>query len=122
MSVKGNLGVRAFAAMAVPAVQEAWVYHEYGPAKEVLKLEEVPVPDVKPDQVLIKVKAAGINPVDFKRRTGYVTLNSPFPVHPSLQFHVILISFRIQVELGTNSANLCLFEICLSHCGAWDAI
>jgi 2-methylene-furan-3-one reductase len=66
--------------MAVPAVHEAWLYYEYGPAKDVLKFEEIAVPEVKPDQVLIKVKAAAINPVDYKRRTGYVKLNSPFPV------------------------------------------
>ena len=54
------------AAMAVPAVHEAWLYYEYGPAKDVLKFEEIAVPEVKPDQVLIKVKAAAINPVDYK--------------------------------------------------------
>jgi 2-methylene-furan-3-one reductase len=58
------------------------LYHEYGPAKEVLKFEEIPVPEVHPDQVLVKVKAAAINPVDFKRRTGYVSANSPFPIVP----------------------------------------
>lgn len=78
-------GVRELSnsAMAVPAVHEAWLYYEYGPAKDVLKLEKVAVPEVKPDQVLIEVKAAALNPVDFKRRTGYVTLNSPFPVRLS---------------------------------------
>ena len=65
---------------AVPAVHGAWVYHEYGPVKDVLKFEEIAVPEVKPDQVLIQVKAVGINPVDNKRRTGYVSADSPFPV------------------------------------------
>ncbi|KAG0630122.1 hypothetical protein M758_1G155800 [Ceratodon purpureus] len=84
-TTSGEKGLRELiskAAMAVPAVHEAWLYYEYGPAKEVLKLEEIAVPEVKPDQVLVKVKAAAINPVDYKRRTGYVTLNSPFPIVP----------------------------------------
>lgn len=67
---------------AVPDSHGAWLYHEYGPVKDVLKFEEIAVPEVKPDQVLVKVKAAAINPVDYKRRTGYVSLDSPFPIVP----------------------------------------
>lgn len=75
--------VREFQAMAVPKVHKAWVYHELGPAKDVLKFEEVAVPEVKPNQVLIKVKAAAINPVDNKRRTGYLgDKDSPLPIVP----------------------------------------
>ena len=36
-------------------------FDEYGPV-EVLEVREVPVPEPGPGQVLIKVKAAGINP------------------------------------------------------------
>jgi len=72
--------VGGVAMAAVPASHGAWLYHEYGPVKDVLKFEEISVPEVKPDQVLIKVKAAAINPVDYKRRTGYVSADSPFPV------------------------------------------
>lgn len=55
--------------------------HEFGDAG-VLEYEEAPTPEIKDDQVLIKVRAAGINPVDWKIREGmrrqYVT--SPFPL------------------------------------------
>jgi NADPH:quinone reductase-like Zn-dependent oxidoreductase len=43
--------------------------HEYG-AGNVLKYEDAPVPDIGPDGVLIKVRAAGVNPVDWKIRKG----------------------------------------------------
>ena len=43
--------------------------HDYG-APDVLKLEEVPVPEPGADQVLIRLKAAGVNPVDWKSRAG----------------------------------------------------
>jgi len=69
--------------MAVPAVHEAWVYRELGAAKDVLKLEQIPVPPVKPTEVLIKVKAAGLNPIDGKRYQGYLgDANSPLPIVP----------------------------------------
>ncbi|KAB5545072.1 hypothetical protein DKX38_013184 [Salix brachista] len=50
---------------------KAWVYGEYGNASNVLKLDSNgTVPQVKEDQVLIKVVAASINPVDAKRMLG----------------------------------------------------
>lgn len=42
---------------------------EYGSA-DVLKINEIDTPQCKPDEVLIKVKAAGINPIDWKVRQG----------------------------------------------------
>lgn len=43
--------------------------HEYG-NPDVLKIETVPVPQPAPGQVQIKVRAIGINPVDWKTRKG----------------------------------------------------
>jgi NADPH2:quinone reductase len=43
--------------------------HEFG-APEVLKLEEVPVPAPGMGQVLVKVRAAGVNPVETYQRSG----------------------------------------------------
>lgn len=42
---------------------------EYG-EENVLKIVEVPIPKPKPNEVLVKVKAAGVNPVDWKIRDG----------------------------------------------------
>src|SRR3954451_16968997 len=50
----------------------------YGGA-EVLELTEVPEPKVGPDSVLVRAKAAGVNPVDWKIREGY--LDGLFPTH-----------------------------------------
>src|SRR6266481_6695801 len=48
---------------ALPKTMKAVVAHEYGGA-EVLKLEEVPVPEPKENEVLVRVIASGVNPAD----------------------------------------------------------
>ncbi|KAH7532524.1 2-methylene-furan-3-one reductase [Ziziphus jujuba] len=68
----------------IPSVHKAWIYQEYGKSSDVLKLDEnFPVPQVKEDEVLIKVVAASVNPVDFKRMLGsFKDKDTPFPVVP----------------------------------------
>jgi len=44
--------------------------HEYGNA-DVLHIEEIPVPQIGADELLIKVHAAAVNPMDWKVREGY---------------------------------------------------
>ena len=70
---------------SIPSKNKAWAYSEYGKAVDVLKLDSnVTVPEVKEDQVLVKVVAASLNPVDSKRMLGYFKeTDSPFPVRPS---------------------------------------
>jgi NADPH:quinone reductase-like Zn-dependent oxidoreductase len=46
---------------------------------EVLELADVPEPKIGPDSVLVRAKAAAVNPVDWKIREGY--LDSLFPTH-----------------------------------------
>jgi NADPH:quinone reductase-like Zn-dependent oxidoreductase len=50
--------------------------HEYG-GPNVLKYEDAPVPDIGPDGVLIRVRAAGVNPVDWKIRKGLMAAVRP---------------------------------------------
>jgi NADPH:quinone reductase-like Zn-dependent oxidoreductase len=58
-------------------------YHDYG-GPEVLVVGEAPRPKPKPGEVLVRVHAAGVNPVDWKIRKGYMKAAAPlqFPSTP----------------------------------------
>src|SRR5437660_11851897 len=45
--------------------------HNYG-GPEVLKYEDAPRPEPQAGQVLVRVHAAGVNPIDWKVREGYL--------------------------------------------------
>jgi len=47
----------------LPKTMKAAVAHEYG-GPDVLKFEEVPIPDPKENEILVRVVASGVNPAD----------------------------------------------------------
>jgi NADPH:quinone reductase-like Zn-dependent oxidoreductase len=57
---------------------KAIVVHEYG-SPEVLRFENYPDPVPVAGEVLVKVAAASVNPVDYKRRAGLT--NDFYPMH-----------------------------------------
>ena len=52
-------------------MMKAYRLHSYG-GPECLQLDDVPVPNPGPGQVLVEVSAVGMNPFDWKIREGYV--------------------------------------------------
>ncbi|HEX4012779.1 MAG TPA: NADP-dependent oxidoreductase [Candidatus Cybelea sp.] len=60
---------------------KAIVIHSFGSIEE-LKLEDVPIPKPGPDQVLVRVRAAGVGPWDALVRTGKSGLPQPLPLTP----------------------------------------
>ncbi|MEV8310641.1 NADP-dependent oxidoreductase [Streptomyces flavidovirens] len=62
---------------------KAITYRTYG-SPDVLSYEDVPKPKLGPDSVLVRVKAASVNPVDWKIQAGYLdsVLDAVFPVIP----------------------------------------
>ncbi|MFZ3494024.1 NADP-dependent oxidoreductase [Streptomyces sp. 5.8] len=62
---------------------KAITYTAYG-TPDILALTEVPEPKVGPGEVLVRVKAAGVNPVDWKLAAGYLDpiLEVRYPVIP----------------------------------------
>jgi NADPH:quinone reductase-like Zn-dependent oxidoreductase len=57
---------------------KAIVVHKYG-GPEVLKFEDYPDPVPGPGEVLVRVAAASVNPLDYKRRAGLT--DNYYPIH-----------------------------------------
>ncbi|KAJ7554474.1 hypothetical protein O6H91_06G142200 [Diphasiastrum complanatum] len=80
-------------------VQKAWMYKEYGNFQQVLKLEQIDVPEIKPHEVLVKVHAAGLNPFDFKRGYGVIkSFDSPLPHVPGFDVAGVVVKVGSQVS------------------------
>ena len=60
------------------AGMRAILYHESG-GPEVLREESIPQPEIQPDEVLVKVMASSVNPVDTKIRSGMLAAIAPEP-------------------------------------------
>jgi len=65
------------------ASMKAVRYYEYG-GPEVLRYEDAPRPTPGPGELLIRVRATSVNPIDWKLRAGYLKDYMPltFPVIP----------------------------------------
>jgi len=50
---------------------KAVYYERYGDA-DVLRYGDQPEPDLKPDQIMVRVRASSVNPVDWKARQGHL--------------------------------------------------
>ena len=71
--------------------------HQFG-GPEVLKLEEVPDPQLGPAQVLMQVRAAGVNPVDAYIRTGTYASKPNLPYTPGSDAAGVIIAVGSDVK------------------------
>jgi len=72
-------------------VQKAWMYNEYG-STEVLQFGDFPVPKPGPGQLLLQVRAAALNPADFKIREGLLrNADSDFPAVPGCDMSGVVV-------------------------------
>src|SRR5262245_7776406 len=59
----------------------AIVVHQFGDPS-VLKLEDVPDPSPGPKQVVVSIRAVGVNPVETYIRSGSYAMKPPLPYTP----------------------------------------
>src|SRR5512147_1152142 len=61
--------------------------HNFGPTEDVLQYEDVPVPEPKSGEVLVKVEAASLNRADLGLRKGAYRISpDQLPVIPGREF------------------------------------
>jgi len=77
---------------------------KYGEIKDSLTINEVEKPSAKPDDILVEVKAASLNPIDYKMAQGHLKEMVPLKLPSTIGFDVS----GVVVEKGTNVTN---FEI-----------
>lgn len=73
--------------------------HQYG-GTETLKLENITKPKINDDDILIAVRSAAINPVDWKIREGYLQAFIPYELPVTLGWDVA----GIVVEVGSKAS------------------
>ncbi|HWX43322.1 MAG TPA: NADPH:quinone reductase [Blastocatellia bacterium] len=71
--------------------------HEFG-GPEIMRLEEVPDPSPGPNQVVVSVKAAGVNPVDTYIRAGIYPITPPLPYTPGSDAGGVILSIGAGVS------------------------
>ncbi len=77
---------------------------KYGELKESLSINEAEKPAVKPNDILVEVKAASLNPIDYKMAEGYLKERVPLNLPATIGFDL---SGKV-IEKGTDVGN---FEI-----------
>src|SRR5215467_4401816 len=73
--------------------------HEYG-GVDVLRFQDAPRPEPGPGEVLVRVHAAGVNPVDWKVRAGYLKdwLKYKLPMIPGWDYSGVIESVGSGVD------------------------
>lgn len=57
---------------------KAIIIEQYGDANQLKEKDDIPVPEIKDNQVLVEMHATSINPIDWKLREGYLQEGVPF--------------------------------------------
>jgi NADPH:quinone reductase-like Zn-dependent oxidoreductase len=77
--------------------------HAFG-GPEVLRVEDVPAPQPQADEVLVKIHAASVNPIDYKIRAGKIMKSDDLPMTLGRDFSGVVESDNaaVQISKGAN--------------------
>jgi mitochondrial enoyl-[acyl-carrier protein] reductase / trans-2-enoyl-CoA reductase len=96
----------------------AAVYETHGNPAEVLRVAEFPLGAPQPDEVVVKMKAAPINPADLNSIEGKYAIKAPLPATPGME------GSGVVAETGSAVRNLPIgTQVILPHSfGTWRAV
>jgi NADPH:quinone reductase-like Zn-dependent oxidoreductase len=100
----------------------AVTYDGYAPDNSRLRLGEVPDPKVAPGQVLVQVRAAGVNPVDWKVMAGGLDpmMDAIFPVIPGWDVAGTVVGTGPDVpEFAVGDEVMAYARKCVVHAGTF---
>lgn len=94
---------------------KAAVYETHGNPAEVLRVAKLPQPDPGPDDVVVKMSAAPINPADLNGIEGKYPIKAPLPATPGME------GAGVVVEVGSAVGDLAVgTQVILPHnFGTW---
>jgi trans-2-enoyl-CoA reductase len=97
---------------------KAAVYETHGNPAEVLRVSELPTPEIKRDEVMVRMLAAPINPADLNAIEGKYPIKPALPATPGME------GVGIVVETGSAVRNLSVgTHVLLPHnFGTWREI
>lgn len=106
--------------MAQTAIQ--WIAPRFGGADGLRRVEE-PVEPPKPGEVTIAVRAAGMNPADFKRfGGGYGTDPSMLPVRPGAEVAGVILALGHDTEMASGGGAVGDEVMSFRISGGWSSI
>src|SRR5919205_1315921 len=93
--------------------------HEFG-GPEALRFEDVPEPSPAAGQVLVRVRAAGVNPVDTYIRSGVHAVRPALPYTPGLDAagEVVAVGEGV-TRLGVGRRGYMAGKPFRAHAGVW---
>src|ERR1700720_4342219 len=97
---------------------KAAIYETHGNPAEVLRIVEHPWPEPRPDEVLVKMSAAPINPADLNSIEGKYPIRPPLPATPGME------GAGIVSEVGSAVRDLAVgTQVILPHSfGTWREV
>src|SRR5207253_1148397 len=99
-------------AQSARSTMKAIVVHEYG-GPEVLKYEDAPRPEPKENEILVKVIAAGVNPVDSAARSQKYArfMNITLPAIPGYDIAGIVERTGTRHEIQSRRSGLRIYRV-----------
>ena len=94
---------------------KAVVHETHGNPAEVVRVVDLPLPDPRPDEVVVKMSAAPINPADLNSIEGKYPIKAPLPATPGME------GAGVVVEAGSAVRDLAIgTQVILPHnFGTW---